>query len=151
MNTFDIQWSEEYATGIDIIDEQHKVLFDYFVGVESVVENGNVDDIRNIVKKLLDYAVWHNAFEEGLMTEAGYPMTIPHGKIHEAFKQRAMEYERKIDTEANPIKLAREIRTDIALWLINHIKREDKHYVKDVLAYLKKSKRKSGKLFGLFG
>ena len=60
------------------------MLFDYFVEVESVVENGNVDDIRNIVKKLLDYAVWHNEFEEGLMTEAGYPMTIPHGKIHEA-------------------------------------------------------------------
>lgn len=151
MSTFDITWSDEYATGVDIIDEQHKVLFDYFLEVEDIVQSGNAEDIRQMVKKLLDYAVWHNEFEEGLMEQAGYPMVVPHGKIHAAFKERALAYEKKIEKEDNPIKLAREIRTDIALWLINHIKREDQHYVNDVQAFLKKSKRKGGKLFGLFG
>lgn len=150
MYTLDITWTDECATGIDIIDEQHKQLFEYFVQIEQITQSGNEDDIRNIVKKLLDYAVSHNTFEEGLMEAAGYPMTAPHAKIHEAFKQRALSYQAQIDSAINPIKLAREIRVDIALWLINHIKREDKHYVNDVKAYLKKTSRKRSSLFGLF-
>jgi len=151
MHTLDIAWSEDYATGIDIIDEQHKKLFEYFAQVDSMTHTGSEDDIRYIVKQLLDYAISHNSFEEGLMEEAGYPMAASHKKIHDAFKERALSYEQKINNESNPKKLAREIRIDIGLWLINHIKREDRHYVNDVKAYLKKASRKRKPLFGLLG
>lgn len=66
-------------------------------------------------------------------------------------KERALSYEQKLNNESNPKKLAREIRIDIGLWLINHIKREDRHYVNDVKAYLKKASRKRKPLFGLLG
>ncbi|MNP84929.1 hypothetical protein D3C76_1844530 [compost metagenome] len=47
-------------------------------------------------------------------------------------------------------RLAREVRSDIGLWLTNHIKRDDKHYV----PFVKKSldgnfvSRMLGKFFG---
>ena len=46
------------------------------------------------------------------------------------------------------MKVARDIRTDIGLWLINHIKREDKHYA----PYVKKSLDKGfvSKMLGRF-
>lgn len=148
MRTLEIAWSDDYATGIDIIDEQHKMLFDYFEQVDHIVHNGCREEIQNIVKKLLNYAISHNTFEEGLMEGAGYPMTEAHRSIHQAFKARALAYEQKIDSTTNPEKLARKIRIDLALWLINHIKREDRHYVSDVKAYLKKTARKRNPLFG---
>lgn len=80
MHTLDIAWSEDYATGIDIIDEQHKKLFELFAQVDSMTHTGSEDDIRYIVKQLLDYAISHNSFEEGLMEEAGYPMASSHKK-----------------------------------------------------------------------
>lgn len=69
------------------------------------------------------------------MKQAGYPMLDAHHAAHEAFKERAQGYLVRLETEGNPMKVARVIRTEIGLWLINHIKREDQHYV----PYVKKS------------
>lgn len=48
------------------------------------------------------------------------------------------------------MRIARDIRNFIGLWLINHIKREDKHYVPYVKKKLDRSfaKRMISKIFG---
>ena len=50
----------------------------------------------------------------------------------------------------DPIRLAREVRSDIGLWLTNHIKRDDKHYVNYVKRDLEGSfvARMLNKIFG---
>ena len=97
---------------------------------------------------LIDYAISHNTFEETLMKQAGYPMLEAHHEVHELFKKRAYGYLEKINSGCEPMKIARDIRTDIGLWLINHIKREDRHYA----PYVKKSLDKSfvAKMLGRF-
>lgn len=130
-----ISWSEDFAIGIDIIDEQHKRLFEYFNEIEHCIKTEDETNIAQICRGLIDYAVSHNTFEESLMQQAGYPMLEAHHKVHEAFKARAYGYLDKINDGTNPMKIARDMRTDIGLWLINHIKREDKHYA----PYVKKS------------
>lgn len=143
-----IRWSDEFAIGIDIIDEQHKRLFEYFDEIEQCIKINDNSNISAICNGLVDYAISHNTFEETLMKQAGYPMLEAHHQVHEAFKNRAYGYLEKINQGADPMKVARDIRTDIGLWLINHIKREDKHYA----PYVKKSLDKGfvSKMLGRF-
>lgn len=143
-----IRWSDEFAIGIDIIDEQHKRLFKYFDEIEQCIKINDNSNISAICSGLVDYAISHNTFEETLMKQAGYPMLEAHHQVHEAFKNRAYGYLEKINQGADPMKVARDIRTDIGLWLINHIKREDKHYA----PYVKKSLDKGfvSKMLGRF-
>jgi|SRR5690554_1096703 len=122
-------WSDDYATGSSIIDEQHQRLFSYFEEIQQCIEQDQEDQVEKICRNLVEYAITHNTFEESLMEKAGYPMLEQHRKIHEEFKTRARGYLKQIRQGSNKMKVARTIRTDIGLWLINHIKREDQHYV----------------------
>jgi len=131
-----LTWSDEYATGIDIIDEQHKRLFAYFEEIQQCINADDEARVEGICRNLIEYAITHNTFEESLMEKAGYPMLEQHHQIHEAFKKRAYGYLQQIQEGAVKMKVARNVRTDIGLWLINHIKREDQHYVPYVKADL---------------
>lgn len=143
-----IIWGPEYETGIDIIDSQHQRLFQYFEEIEQVVRLKDTDMVIRICRGLIDYALYHNNFEESLMRQAGYPMLDAHSKVHEGFAKRAQAYLTRLEEGSDAMKLAREIRVDIGLWLINHIKREDMHYVACVKKHLQPSllKRTIGKL-----
>lgn len=145
-----LDWSSEFETGIDIIDSQHKQLFDYFNDVEQAIASGDAARVDEIARGLIQYAISHNTFEESLMKKANYPMLEAHAEVHEAFKLRAQNYIDQLDQGADPMRLARDIRTQLGLWLINHIKREDQHYV----SYVKKTmdrgfaSRMLSKIFG---
>ncbi|WP_455233220.1 hemerythrin domain-containing protein [Geopseudomonas aromaticivorans] len=84
-----IRWSDDFATGIDIVDEQHKRIFDYLIEIDTAITTRSADKVEEVAKALIDYAVSHNTFEESLMEKAGYPMLDAHHKVHEVFKARA--------------------------------------------------------------
>lgn len=129
------QWTSAYETGIDVIDSQHKRIFEYLVEVDNAIDAQDNDAIKSIAKALIDYSISHNAFEETLMDRANYPVREAHGKVHEAFRSRALGYDKRIEAGEDPIKVGKEVRSDIGLWLTNHIQRDDKDYV----PYVKKS------------
>ncbi|SEJ33362.1 hemerythrin [Pseudomonas linyingensis] len=145
-----ISWTADFETGIDIIDEQHKRIFEYLKEIDQAISRKSVEQIEHVIKSLIDYAIAHNTFEESLMEKAGYPMLDAHHEVHERFKERADSYRVRFGSGEDPIRLAREVRSDIGLWLTNHIKRDDKHYVN----YVKRSleggfvARMLGKFFG---
>jgi len=132
----DIAWSDEFATGIDIIDEQHQQLFEYFDQVQQMLAHNDIENLPLVVQGLVDYAISHNTFEESLMRDAGYPMLEAHHRVHENFKQRALSYKARLEAGEDPLVIAREARTHIGLWLMNHIRREDQHYAPYVKKYL---------------
>lgn len=127
--TIAISWTADYETGIDIIDEQHKRIFEYLEEIDHAIKTRDVDEVEHVIKSLIDYAISHNTFEESLMAKAGYPMLDAHHDVHERFKERAESYLQRFGSGEDPMRLAREVRSDIGLWLTNHIKRDDKHYV----------------------
>lgn len=142
--------SAEFETGIDLIDEQHKRLFQYFEDIQRCIDSGDGSQVEILCRGLIDYVLSHLVFEESLMEQAGYPMFEAHRQVHDAFRQRANEYLDKVTNGIDPLKVAREMRTDVGLWLINHIKHEDKHYVALVKKNLDRgfAARMLGKLFG---
>ncbi|THG77601.1 bacteriohemerythrin [Pseudomonas sp. A-1] len=129
MDSLNLSWSDDYKIGIAVIDEQHKRLFAYFDELATVIASGNPQGIEVIVNGLVSYAISHNTFEESLMAKARYPMLDAHHKVHESFKSRANKYLRQLEAGCDPLKLAEQVRIFIGLWLINHVKQEDRDYV----------------------
>ena len=150
MNNLSLIWTPGYATGIQIINEQHKRLFDYFAEIEQGIAQGDTKGLDVIVHGLVNYAISHNTYEESLMERAGYPMLEAHHAIHETFKARANDFLKKLDEGADPMRVAQQARIFIGLWLISHVKHEDQDYV----PYVKKLDKKGmvssllGRLFG---
>ncbi len=129
------QWLPEYETGINVIDSQHQRIFEYLLEVDNAIRQQDQQVVQQVVRSLIDYSISHNAFEETLMERADYPILTAHAKVHEAFRNRALSYEKRIEKGENCIKIAKEVRSDIGLWLTNHIQRDDKDYV----PYVRKS------------
>lgn len=150
MRSMNLAWSPDYATDIPIIDEQHQRLFDYFAEIEEKLVNRDPRGLDVIVHGLVNYAISHNTYEESLMARAGYPMLDAHHALHETFKVRANDFLQRLEDGAAPLKIAEQARIYIGLWLINHVKQEDRDYV----PYVRKLDKKGmfsallGKLFG---
>ena len=72
--TLSLVWSPEFETGIDIIDSQHRQLFDYLEQVEEAIQAEDPSRVEEVARGLVHYAISHNTFEESLMAKAGYPM-----------------------------------------------------------------------------
>lgn len=125
----DLSWSNDYLLGIDIIDQQHRQLFDYFEEIERAIAVGDEMGVAVVVNGLVNYAISHNSFEESLMEQAGYPLKDAHQRAHEAFKERAMKYLQRLEEGSDPIKVGEQVRVYIGLWLISHVKKEDRDYV----------------------
>lgn len=123
------QWMPVFETGIDVIDSQHKRIFEYLLEVDKAIRMQDPEVVNHIVRSLIDYSISHNAFEETLMERAEYPILAAHAKVHEAFRKRALAYQQRIEDGEDCIKIAREVRSDIGLWLTNHIQHDDKDYV----------------------
>jgi hemerythrin len=79
-----LQWKDEYATGIDEVDEEHKDLIDVINRLHELLL---ADDARMTVPaffaRLLDGVSAHFALEERIMGESRYADLSAHREDHE--------------------------------------------------------------------
>ena len=59
-----IQWNEVLATGIPAIDNQHKKLLELANQLGGAIERGDAEVAEYVLGDLVDYTVYHFAFEE---------------------------------------------------------------------------------------
>ncbi|AGC68546.1 hemerythrin-like metal-binding protein [Thermoclostridium stercorarium subsp. stercorarium DSM 8532] len=134
------KWNENYRTGIEVVDEQHKKLIDIGAKLEDMLYAGDsldyYDYIMETINELKDYADYHFTFEEKLMREHDYPELEEHRMEHLYFIKRidrlAME-----DIDSRQVSVISETLDFLARWLFSHILNSDMKYA-DFL------KRKSG-------
>ncbi|GAB3040440.1 bacteriohemerythrin [Acinetobacter apis] len=124
-----VYWNQDFDTGIEVIDEQHKRILDYINDIDEVCFTHDRDKVKEILDSIIDYTQSHFAFEESLQEEAGYRFSVPHKKVHELFI-------RKIEGYRADFLSGKEIEEDLyqvlTHWLINHIKHDDADYVSAV-------------------
>ncbi|MBN8706885.1 MAG: bacteriohemerythrin [Bacteroidetes bacterium] len=123
-------WDNGLNTGIQEIDSQHKRIVDYVNQLdEAIAVNKTNERIGVILDDLIDYTYSHFIFEETLMEQAGYPMIDPHKKLHEAFRNRVQSLKTRFDRGED---VALIVRSELKVWLTNHIKGDDVFYVPSV-------------------
>lgn len=122
-------WTDDLATGIDIIDSQHRRIVNMINELHDAAKGKEREAIANVIEELVDYTLSHFAFEESLMEEAGYQFMRPHKKVHELFVKRVSEYRMRFSVGED---IADELNNLLSRWLFNHIKNDDAAYVSAV-------------------
>ena len=124
-----IEWKDEYALGIEEIDEQHKQLFEIADRIYALIQNNLVmdkyDGIVAIINELKEYTIYHFAAEEKYMESIGYKKIFSQKVAHNEFLQKMEEIDLdKIDNGQNAYLI--ETLDFVVEWLGQHILREDK-------------------------
>lgn len=142
-----IQWSDELATGIGVIDSQHKRIIHYINQLEDARALNEPDLINEVLINLTDYTLSHFAFEESLMEDAGYVGAEIHAKTHDSFRNKIKSYNERHKAGED---VSEELSKLLNVWLIEHIASDDSSYTPSVLKNIPgiNSKKKSGWLTG---
>lgn len=120
-------WSDHFATGIASVDDQHRHLVDLVNQLGDQVVTGqqsNAAELQALFKQLADYARFHFADEERVMTEAGLdPRHIELQKLHHRnFSEQIATMWRRHETMSDPIGT---LHGFLSAWLTFHILGED--------------------------
>ncbi len=124
-----IDWGEQYAVGIELIDHDHQKLVGLLNQVVSAA-NFHMGEsyIRGVIGELIDYTKYHFEREEGLMKENNYPGLESHLEQHRKMVVQVESFSQRInDGGANPKDdVCMEVHQYLKAWLLNHIVHTDK-------------------------
>jgi hemerythrin len=120
-----IQWTEALSTGVSLLDEHHRAIFQWLAELERAA----VDERRLFgayaVTRLSHYVREHFTVEEALMKSVGYPGLADHLAEHAVFRAKL----RELQTESVGHDISHDAVKFLSDWLCDHITRVDMAYV----------------------
>ncbi len=123
-----IEWNNKYSFGISIIDEEHKEFIDIINKVVAVKENNDdPEEVREILYKMIKYALKHFATEEAYMRKFNFPEFQLHRNEHLDFINKTFDNINKVIN--GDYQVADEIFEYLKQWLVNHIHGTDRKYI----------------------
>lgn len=120
-----IEWTPALSTGVALLDEHHKAIFQWLAELESATIDERTLFGVYAITRLKHYMREHFAAEEALMKAAGYPDLTAHMAEHAEFRAKLAELQLKSIGRDISIDTVRFLRD----WLTNHISKTDMAYV----------------------
>ena len=126
-----MDWSEEYAIGVEQIDEQHKGFFRF---VNELAAMGGADEtaVHEKMEFLKSYALEHFDAEEAFMEIHESPRLDEHAQMHVDFIRQYSDLARAYRAGAGAAAELDRIRSMAGAWLASHITRADADYARFV-------------------
>lgn len=122
-----IEWDERLATGVTIIDNQHKELFRRLGNLfDAIQQRKGKNEALKMLDFLGDYVVSHFGTEEEYMRKFNFPDSPQHRKEHDDFKMKFLELKREFEAEGETIVTTLRLNRAIVDWLNKHIRVNDK-------------------------
>lgn len=120
------EMKKEYFTGIELIDNEHRQLFDYANQIYDLLNAEFVpdkyDNIIDLLGKLRDYAKKHFADEEAYMESINYKKIFTQKVQHNAFTEELEKYDLdSLEDIDNQDMVISELLTFVTDWLVKHI------------------------------
>ena len=144
-------WDPSLSIGIDTIDEQHKRILDYINELGEARTEKNKEKVTQVLEGLVDYTATHFQFEEDLMEKSGYYLSDAHKRVHRSFIAIINRY---IERHHAGEDITRKLMSDLQVWLVSHIKKDDLDYAPLVKKHLKRNRpwiqRSLKRLFGKY-
>ncbi|MGO5027887.1 bacteriohemerythrin [Candidatus Agathobaculum pullicola] len=132
-NTKRYEVTPDLETGHDLIDSEHRMLFDAINDLMDACSSGQGrKKIGETADFLADYVDKHFADEEDLQRKNHYPHYPAHHDFHVNYKEKIRELADAIREDGPSVKRLGEINSQASV-LINHIRHEDKR----LAAYLR--------------
>jgi len=123
-NNIYIVWKEEYNTGINIIDEQHRGIISAINTLHHFIQDGRGEDILKSTMIILEqYIDIHFKTEEALMEKSEYSEFKEHLELHKKWDENTKKLVMNKDTDSS------EVLKFLRTWWIEHINKEDRKYI----------------------
>jgi hemerythrin len=117
-----MKWTEDYATGIPHIDEQHRQIFatadDFRIALE---EGGGEKSYPLVLEFLYRYVRAHFGYEDRCMTEYHCPAAQLNREAHAVFTKSLEGYRERYASAGYQPEDARELMDYLERWFIGHI------------------------------
>ncbi len=129
-NSTKIVWEERFNTGVDEIDDQHRILVNTLnEAQEKLTDDTSIEMLESLTKDLLSYALYHFETEEEMMQR--YDYKSHHQNDFESHMKQHRDFSSKVVAIRNEIKMGNPIDKNelidfLSGWLINHINKTDK-------------------------
>lgn len=124
-----MDWSDDYETGIEPIDNDHRRLFKAVNDLHDAYAIGDADGhFAELFQLLSEYVDVHFAREEEVMVGIGYPNLESHIVSHQELAATVHEYAKLYRTDPGAIS-RKEILGFLGNWLSKHILVSDMEYV----------------------
>jgi len=122
-----IEWTEDLATGVDSIDEEHKeIFFRFSLFLEDCKKGEGREKLSMLLKFLEEYVSSHFRREEDLMNRKSYPQMESHVEQHHHFFRTVETIKSQLEKEGSSIFLVADTNRKLMDWLVDHIKRTDR-------------------------
>ncbi len=123
-------WSENFSVTIEVIDSQHKELFDILDNCYELLLKNHDDDkydkIIAILEQLKDYTIYHFKTEEEFMLKNGYSKFLSHKFAHDSFIEQINSFDiYSIDIDQK--QYINNILDVVSNWIKVHILETDKN------------------------
>jgi len=130
-----IAWSNDLATGVSAIDNQHREIFARADKLSEACSAGRgKEEVLNLLLFLEDYVKEHFAAEEKLQIRHGYPDYAAHKSLHTRFIADIGRLTSSCRMEGATLSLVILANKTLTAWLVQHINKVDMEFA----SYLKK-------------
>ena len=124
-----IEWDDNLSVGVDLIDEQHKMLIQRIKDLsDAVVSSRGAGQIGKTLGFMIDYTEFHFSTEEKHMNELGYPRFDIHKDQHEEFKSTLNHMVTEFEEDGATAQLSEGVNTYLINWLVKHINSIDSKF-----------------------
>lgn len=120
-------WSSDLATGVTVIDNQHKEIFNRVDKLSAACSEGKgKEEVLQSLLFLEDYVKEHFAAEERLQVRHAYPGYDDHKSQHSRFITDVARLTAEFKAEGASLTLVILTNKTLVSWLLQHIKKTDK-------------------------
>lgn len=118
---------EEYATGVQLVDIQHRALIQQINRLEAMTKAEKIDpaEVERLIGFLGNYIVGHFKFEENCMQRRSCPAYGANKQAHEHFIAEWAKFKQQYDSEGAHGELLQKLLERTQDWIKNHILKID--------------------------
>ncbi len=126
VNMITYAWDETYAVDVEILDQQHKVIFDSLRKISCALADGSdTGSVPSLLDAFDIYCKVHFFDEERVMETAGFPHLELHRKQHELFIHGLETFKASHSFRTSS---AQDEFVTMAEWFIRHVVTYDREY-----------------------
>jgi len=119
-----VEWTDDLATGVERIDQQHQELYRQVARLHEAMRAGRLDEVPSIVEFLQRYALEHFAAEEREMVASGYLGLSQHRRLHQRFVEDFLRQKALLAAEVTPTAVVT-LSQWLTGWLRDHVRSVD--------------------------
>lgn len=128
-NPMNMEWSDDLATGIVEIDDQHKEIFKRVARLTAACGEGKgKDEVLRLILFLEDYVKEHFAAEEKSQIRSAYPGYAAHQAEHAKFMADVNALTTEFRADGATLSLVIMTNKTLVSWLMRHISKTDKEF-----------------------